>query len=164
MHNGSVTDNPFAVLTAVVAPAILTNACSVLALGTSNRVARVVDQTRILVREMSAEGSRLDDRPRALARVGRLERRAHLLLTALRIIYGALGGFAACALVSVIGAVVAYYDSGIWFRVATVGALVCGMSAVVALVSGCAVMVTETRLALIGVHEAVEESLKNRVI
>ena len=34
--------NPFAVLTAVVAPAILTNACSVLALGTSNRLARVV--------------------------------------------------------------------------------------------------------------------------
>ena len=31
----SLNDNPFAILTAVVAPAILTNACSVLGLGTA---------------------------------------------------------------------------------------------------------------------------------
>ncbi len=37
-----VANNPFAILTAIVAPAILTNACSVLALGTSNRLGRVV--------------------------------------------------------------------------------------------------------------------------
>ena len=45
--------NPFAVLTAVVAPAILTNACSVLALGTSNRLGRVVDRTRVVARELA---------------------------------------------------------------------------------------------------------------
>ena len=33
-----LNENPFAVLTAVVAPAILTNACSVLSLGTANRI------------------------------------------------------------------------------------------------------------------------------
>lgn len=43
---------PFAVLTAVVAPAILTNASSVLALGTSNRLARVVDRTRVVTAEL----------------------------------------------------------------------------------------------------------------
>src|SRR6266851_1967718 len=54
--------NPFAVLTAVVAPAILTNACSVLALGTSNRLARVVDRTRVVARELAAlETGGLDD-------------------------------------------------------------------------------------------------------
>ena len=37
--------SPFAVLTAIVGPAILTNASSVLCLGTSNRIARVVDRT-----------------------------------------------------------------------------------------------------------------------
>ena len=41
-------NNPFAVLTAVVAPAILTNASSVLALGISNHLARVVDRTRVV--------------------------------------------------------------------------------------------------------------------
>ena len=48
MQYGSAGNNPFAVLTAIVAPAILTNASSVLALGTSNRLARVVDRTRIV--------------------------------------------------------------------------------------------------------------------
>src|SRR6266567_3733024 len=46
--------NPFAVLTAIVAPAILTNASSVLALGTSNRLARVVDRTRIVAAQLAA--------------------------------------------------------------------------------------------------------------
>src|SRR5438045_9696699 len=49
-----VAGNPFAVLTAVVAPAILTNASSVLALGTSNRLARVVDRTRIVAAQLAS--------------------------------------------------------------------------------------------------------------
>ena len=48
MADLNFADNPFAVLTAIVAPAILTNACSVLSLGTSNRIARVVDRTRVV--------------------------------------------------------------------------------------------------------------------
>jgi hypothetical protein len=44
----SITDNPFAVLTLIAAPAVFTNASSVLALGTGNRLARVVDRTRPL--------------------------------------------------------------------------------------------------------------------
>ena len=44
--------NPFASLTVVVGPAVLTNACSVLALGTGNRLARVVDRTRVVTREV----------------------------------------------------------------------------------------------------------------
>src|SRR5690348_12426573 len=47
-------ENPFAVLTAVVAPAILTNACSVLSLGTANRMARVVDRTRVVIAARAA--------------------------------------------------------------------------------------------------------------
>ena len=53
MQYTSVADNPFAVLTAIVAPAILTNASSVLALGTSNRLARVVDRTRVVAAELA---------------------------------------------------------------------------------------------------------------
>ena len=49
-----VANNPFAVLTAIVAPAILTNACSVLALGTSNRLGRVVDRTRVVAADIAA--------------------------------------------------------------------------------------------------------------
>jgi uncharacterized protein DUF2721 len=49
----SPNEHPFSVLTAVVAPAILTNASSVLCLGTSNRIARVVDRTREVTAEIA---------------------------------------------------------------------------------------------------------------
>ena len=48
-----LNENPFAMLTAIVAPAILTNASSVLSLGTSNRLARVVDRTRQIAAELA---------------------------------------------------------------------------------------------------------------
>lgn len=38
MPTTPLTDNPFSILTAVVAPAILTNASSVLCLGTAKRL------------------------------------------------------------------------------------------------------------------------------
>src|SRR3984957_1226663 len=98
----TLSENPFAILTAVVAPAILTNACSVLCLGTGNRIARVVDRTRILTNELASlqPGS-----PNQEARVRQLEKlqvRARFLLSALRLFYASLGSFAAAALVSVI--------------------------------------------------------------
>ena len=52
MQYASIGSNPFAVLTAIVAPAILTNASSILALGTSNRLGRVVDRTRVVAGEL----------------------------------------------------------------------------------------------------------------
>ena len=51
----AVESNPFAALSLIVAPAILTNACSVLILSTSNRFARAVDRARQLAQEI--EGS-----------------------------------------------------------------------------------------------------------
>lgn len=49
-------ENPFAALSLIVAPAILTNACSVLIMSTSNRVARAADRGRELARELEAAG------------------------------------------------------------------------------------------------------------
>jgi hypothetical protein len=43
-------ENPFAVMTLIAAPAIVTNAASVLTLGTGNRLARVVDRSRGLAK------------------------------------------------------------------------------------------------------------------
>ena len=155
-----LSDSPFAILTAIVAPAVLTNACSVLALGTSNRIARVVDRTRVVNAELVAlpAGSLvLDDLNRQYER---LRVRAQLLLRALRIIYAALGGFAASALISVIGAVVTYTASQLAFWVAGGIALAAGIFAVSAVVTGCALMVRETRLALLSIAE--EEALARK--
>ena len=52
MMASPVGDNPFAVLTLIAAPAVFTNASSVLALGTGNRLARVVDRTRQLTNQL----------------------------------------------------------------------------------------------------------------
>src|SRR6266852_9170130 len=47
------SDSPFAALTIVDAPAILTNASSVLCMGTANLLARVVDRTRVVSAELA---------------------------------------------------------------------------------------------------------------
>src|SRR3984893_4221421 len=86
--------NPFGVLTAVVAPAILTNPCSVLALGTSNRLARVVDRTRVVARELAAIDPAGVTYQSWAGQLAGLHVRTQLLVKALRVIYGSLGLFA----------------------------------------------------------------------
>ncbi len=157
-------DNPFAVLTAIVAPCILTNACSVLALGTSNRVARVVDRTRVLTAELARLGAEEPGRANRLRQIERLRVRARLLMSALRIIYAALGSFAACASISVIGALATSYGVAALFHASAVVALAVGLGGVSALVLGCSKMVAETRLALRGMTEEVTDTLAERAI
>src|ERR1700749_3885152 len=48
-----VAADPFSVLTIVVAPAVLTNASSVLALGTNNRLARVADRAHAVSAQLA---------------------------------------------------------------------------------------------------------------
>ena len=139
---------PFAVLTAVVAPAILTNASSVLALGTSNRLARVVDRTRIVTAELTEFEPGTSDYQSWSAQLPGLQVRANLLVKALRFFYACLGLFAASALVSVGGSMAAYYGQPLLFEAAAALAMVTGASAVVGLASGCALMVHETTLAV----------------
>lgn len=144
--------NPFAVLTAVVAPAILTNASSVLALGTSNRLARVVDRTRVVAKELAGTepGARgyASNYENLGAQLERLQLRAQLLVKALRLFYAGLGLFASAALLSVLGAMAMYYGQAILFRLAAGLALLAGVVAVGGLVWGCALMVHETRFAV----------------
>jgi uncharacterized protein DUF2721 len=87
----SIASNPFAVLTAVVAPAILTNASSVLALGTSNRLARVVDRTRIVAAQMASFEPGTADHQMWAAQLTPLQVRAQLLVKAMRLFYAGLG-------------------------------------------------------------------------
>jgi hypothetical protein len=143
-----LSDNPFAVLTAVVAPAILTNACSVLCLGTGNRIARVVDRTRILASELT---SLEPGTPKYAVHVRQLEKlrvRSRFLLSALRLFYASLGSFAAAALISVVGSTLAFYSWHLFFEVAAIVGLAIGALGVTGLVVGCTLMVRETRLAV----------------
>ena len=140
--------NPFAALTAVAGPAILTNACSVLSLGTANRLARVVDRTRVVTATINALEDTSAEYPLWMEQLERLNVRAHLLLKALQNFYAALGLFAAAALIAIIGSVMSYYHQQLAFQTAAIIGLGTGSLAVLGLVSGCTLMVRETRLAV----------------
>ncbi len=148
IDGAAISGSPFAVLTAVVAPAVLTNASSVLCLGTSNRLARVVDRTRVVTSQLASLPPASPDCLPWADQLQRLQVRAQLLLKALRLLYGSLGAFAAAALFSVIGSLLDYYSRPLAFRGVALLALVIGGFAVLGLVSGCVLMVRETRLAV----------------
>jgi len=151
--------NPFGVLTAIVAPAILTNACSVLALGTSNRLARVVDRTRVVTAGIAASKPGSEEMKGWNVQFRALQRRAQMLLLALSLIYAALGLFATTALIAVGGSVGAFYGLKI-FQIEAVLALATGASAVVGLTAGCYLMVHETRLAIVSLGEEARMTIR----
>jgi hypothetical protein len=96
MISDFAAQNPFALLTLIVAPAVLTNAMSVLALSTSNRFpARRGTVARTLRRARRREPPAAD-RDWRIVHINRVERQAVLLLSALRACYLALGSFVTC--------------------------------------------------------------------
>lgn len=142
------TNTPFAALTVIVAPAILTNASSVLCMGTGNRVARVVDRTRVLASELAQlepNGARAAAHREQLAA---LRTRGQLLLGAMRCFYASIGAFAAAALIAVIGTTLAAVLGATIFRAVAILGLITGTIGVAGLVIGGSVMVRETQLAV----------------
>src|SRR6185436_4492416 len=113
MDVGSFSQSPFAVLTFIAAPAVLTNAASVLAMSTINRMLRTRDRMQELFAE-SERGITTAAAPAAAERlirqVNRVERQASHLLRALHAICIALAGFAAASLVTLLGAVLGNWE------------------------------------------------------
>src|SRR5205085_3121549 len=85
------------------------------------------------------------------AHVGQLKhlhQRAELLSRALRSLYASLASFASAALISVIGSALAFYQIHLGFQAAALIGSLAGVFAVGGLVTGCVLMVRETRVAL----------------
>ena len=99
-----LSQNPFALLSLIAAPAVLTNSASVLVMSTTNRFLRASERMRAL--SVRVEEKKLTPGLRALVRkqVDRTERQAVLLLSALRAAYTAIGSFASASLISILGA------------------------------------------------------------
>ena len=144
----SFAENPFAVLTIVVAPAILTSASSMLCLGTNNRLGRVVDRTRIVSAQLTTLAATDESRPLYQHQLQSLEVRWTLVLRALKLFYISLGSFATAALISLLGAILTGSALHAAFMVIALFALSSGTVGVAGLVIGCATMVKETRLAI----------------
>ena len=148
-----VADSPFAVLTLIAAPAVFTNASSVLALGTGNRLARVVDRTRTLVKDL--HGGEIDAATRKLwvSHLDRLEKRGALLVRAMSFFYTAIGCFAAASVVSILGASVVSSNYKWPFQAIVTISFVLGTIGFVGLAVGCSLLVNETRIALRSMYE-----------
>jgi hypothetical protein len=143
-----VIESPFAVLTAVVAPALLTNSSTVLVLGLGNRIARVTDRIRAVAGVMASAGENSELYPRLQQQAGLLKQRSQMLGKALRLGYAAVGAFAAEALIAVLGGMLVHYEFLMAARVAALVALAIGFGSVGSLVFACVYMVRETAIAL----------------
>lgn len=146
--------NPFAALSLIVAPAILTNACSVLIMSTSNRFARAIDRARDLSRQLDAAGtgdpSGIERRLRELAAA---EERSLLLLRAMRSAYIALSGFATAALVSLTGAALVTIAPVSVTGGLEMAGIAAGAIAVGAVIHASALLVRDTRIAVLVLQE-----------
>ena len=141
--------NPFAVLSLIVAPAILTNASSVLIMSTSNRLARAVDRARELSKQLEAAANfSAPDDQRRLRELRASETRTLMLLDGLRKFYVALGGFSSATLFSLLGAVLAPLQVGYTIHALVVTGVMAGVLAVGALVLGSFTLLRETRIAV----------------
>lgn len=146
--------NPFAALSLIVAPAVLTNASSILILSTSNRLARAIDRARVLATQLEQpdgipgrfSGLRLKE-------VSSSERRALMLLNALRLFYASLGAFAAAALSSLLGAALLESRHAALAATLELIAVGAGFIGVAGLIFGCVLLLRETRIAVLVVSE-----------
>lgn len=93
--------SPFEAFSLIAAPALLTNATCVLAMGTVNRMLRTRDRMHELFVE--ARKNLTPQTAYELAQVARVERQAVLLLQSLAAIYVALGAFAGGTLMTLLG-------------------------------------------------------------
>jgi hypothetical protein len=133
----------------MVAPAILTNASSVLAMSTSNRLARAVDRARELSKQLeeSNEAESAENK-RRLRELTAVENRSLMLIRSLRSFYTALGAFAGSALLAVVGAAVVSLGVQSVIPIFELLAAATGLFAVGALVHGSILLVRETRIAV----------------
>jgi len=153
MDPAVLTQNPFAIVTFIVAPALLTNASCVLVLSTTNRMLR----TREIMKEhharFEAGGLTVDQAARLLHLVERVEKQGVCFLQGMRSIYVALGAFAAATLVTLFGAVLFHLQSQPWFSIVVGLGLALGALGVASIVSGCFALFRATHLSLLSIHE-----------
>jgi hypothetical protein len=148
-----MVQSPFAALTFVAAPALLTNASSVLALSTINRMLRTRDRMHELFAKSERGKASEQESVRLIEQVDRVERQATLLLRALRSIYVALAAFASATLVTLLGAGVATFQGALWLHLFAGLGVALGLVGVGGLVLGCVSLFYATQLSLINIRE-----------
>ena len=149
MDSSSLFQSPFAPLTLVVAPALLTNASSVLAMSTVNRMVRAHDRMHGFFAK--SEAGELSDF--FTAQVDRVEKQAALLLRALHSIYIALAAFACATLVTLLGAELVSVGGAFSLRAVGGLGIALGFLGVGGLVVACVNLFRATYLSLLNIRD-----------
>ena len=137
--------NPFAILTFISAPAVLTNASCVLLFGTGNRYGRAIDRVHELADVVEAKT--VLEEPELRLRIRQLEAaetRTLLIVRALTCFYSAVAGFVASTLVSLVGAVLTAAGLG-GVQLSFAIAFLAGSAGVIAMIAGAIMLARETR-------------------
>lgn len=158
MIDPSTAGSPFTVLTFIAAPALLTNATSVLAMSTTTRMLRTRDSMGQLLRRSEGHNLTGESAQQMVNQVNRTEKQAGLLLGALVAIYSALGCFAGATLVTLIGAALAEFGFKPWL--AYVGVAL-GALGVAFVVLGSIRLFRATQLSILNIHEEAQ-LIRNR--
>lgn len=154
------SDSPFIVFTVIAAPAVLTNAASVMSLTTSNRLARAMDRSRTILTDLSnAQSVSSDERARRTRQIELLRRRAVLLTRALGWYQLAIGSFASATLVALVGTVLNYLEPLYLGKAALILSLLSAALGVTAIAIGAWEVVGETRLSYALLREDTAEVL-----
>jgi hypothetical protein len=148
--------SPFAVLTFIVAPALLTNATCLLALSTANRMLRARERMHGLFEKSETAGLSEDERARLRNEANRVEKQSLHLLKGLRSIYVALGGFVLATFVTLLGAPLAQVEGGQWFRITAVCGMLLGGIGVCGIVNGSFHLFQATQISMINIREEAE--------
>lgn len=135
-------DGHHAALTAMLAPALLMTATASLLASANARLARVVDRLRSIVADWDGGSLTPQDAAMRDMLIGRHRRRAHLVLRACQLMYGAMGSFVGTSLALAVDAFLGYRLGMVPTGLAVVG--------VGLLLLACAAMGSEVSLAVRG--------------
>lgn len=151
-----LTQSPFAVLTFIVAPALLTNATSMLAQSTINRLLRTRERMAQFLAK-SEKGVESDEAGELLLQqVDRAEAQAALLMRALFSIYLALAAFAGATFITLLGVVLASLQQGYWLKGLVLVGLGLGFVGFGGLIWGSACLFRATAISLLNIHQEAE--------
>ena len=143
----SAAANPFAILSFISAPAVLTNASCVLLFGTGNRYARAVDRMHELAKDVEARTGEINSEAKfRVTQLRAAEHRSLLIVRAMSFFYASVAAFVFSTLVSLLGATVSSFGGG--DGVIRVGYGLCllgGTAGVACMISGALLLVRETR-------------------
>jgi Protein of unknown function (DUF2721) len=153
----TLAQNPFALLSLIAAPAVLTNSASVLALSTSNRFLRASERLRAVAARYD-EALSPDLRALIIRQLSRIERQATKLRNGLRAAYVAIGSFVSASLISILGAGVAASSSSFHdvFQVFALLALSVGVVGACGMVWASVNLLGATHLAMLNMNDDAE--------